>query len=150
MPLISWLLAAKRRYRTAQGERSGTLGNSYQLGSALEERQKLPAKKRASFVVPFCSSFRAGRFILYNYPGFRCASPWAEIFNRFAVGPTGSERSCWSKMPLSNRYQNENIIRVFCYISSQRHTWRDTCNSRHDKKCAGIGKMREETGYRPP
>src|SRR6516164_8424849 len=85
MPLISWLLAAKRRYRTAQGERSGTLGNSYQLGSALKERQKLPANKRASFVVPFCSSFRAGRFILYNYPGFRYASPWAEIFNRFAV-----------------------------------------------------------------
>ena len=39
----------------------------------------------------------------------------AHIFNRFAVGPTGSERSCWSKMPLSNRYQNENIIRVFCH-----------------------------------
>ena len=99
------------------GERSGTLGNSYQLGSALKERQKLPAKKRRLFVVPFCSSFRAGRFILYSYPGFRCASAWAEIFNRFAVGPTGSERSCWSKMPLSNRYQNENIFRVFCHIS---------------------------------
>jgi hypothetical protein len=104
MPLISRLLAAKRRYRTAQGERSGTLGNSYQLGSALKERQKLPAKKRASFVVPFCSSFRTGRFILYNYQGSAALQPWAEIFNRFAVGPTGSERSCWSKMPFSNRY----------------------------------------------
>ena len=49
-------------------EGSGTLGNSYQLGSALKERQELPAKKRASFVVPFCSSFRAGRSILIFYP----------------------------------------------------------------------------------
>ena len=40
-------------------ERSGTLGNSYQLGSALKERQKPPAKKRASFVVPFCKRVRA-------------------------------------------------------------------------------------------
>ena len=86
-------------------ERSGTLGNSYQLGSALKERQKLPAGKRASFVVPFCSSFRAGRFILYNYPGFRCASPWAEIFNRFAVGPTGSEKQVGLKNALAyDRY----------------------------------------------
>ena len=47
------------------GERSGTLGNSYQLGSALKERQKLPAKKRASFVVPFCSSLLLQSWTLY-------------------------------------------------------------------------------------
>jgi hypothetical protein len=43
-------------------ERSGTLGISHQLRSALKERHRLPARKWASVVVPFCSSFRAGRF----------------------------------------------------------------------------------------
>ena len=101
------------------GERSGTLGISYQLGSALKERHRPPVKKRASVVVPFCSSFRARRF-LYSYPGFRCASSdgsWAEFFNRFAVSPTAQERSCWSKSRLADHYKNENEIPVFCSIT---------------------------------
>jgi hypothetical protein len=42
-------------------ERSETLGISYQLRSALKlkERHRLPAKKRASVVVPFCKRVRA-------------------------------------------------------------------------------------------
>ena len=43
-------------------KRSGTLGISYQLRSALKERHRLPARKRAYAIVPFCSSFRAERF----------------------------------------------------------------------------------------
>jgi hypothetical protein len=42
-------------------ERSETLGISYQLRSALKlkERHRLPAKKRASVVVPFCKRVMA-------------------------------------------------------------------------------------------
>jgi hypothetical protein len=53
------------------------------------------------------------RIGLYSYPGFRCASPWADFSNRFAVlSDRAPRRSCWSKSGLTNPYENENKILV--------------------------------------
>jgi len=81
-------------------ERSGTLGISYQLRSALKERQRLPAKKRRLSLSHSPALSELYVFILYSYPGFRCASPWAEFFNRFAVSPTAQSEAVGLKCRL--------------------------------------------------
>ena len=105
-------------------KRSGTLGISYQLRSASEGAAQAPAKKRASAVVPSAALIELDVFVILPRVPLRfirrlpggCRT---KFFNRFAVSPTGPERSCRLQSRLI-KYENENKIPVLCSITGVR------------------------------
>ena len=70
-------------------ERSGILGNSYQLGSALKERQKPPGQQAGVFRCPILQLLQSWTLYFIQLPRVPLRFTLGEIFNRFAVGPTG-------------------------------------------------------------
>src|SRR6516225_3272538 len=71
--------------KAAQGERSGTLGNSYQLGIRSEGAPEAPGQEAGVFRCPILQLLQSWTLYFIQLPSVPLRFTWAEIFNRFAV-----------------------------------------------------------------
>ena len=92
-------------------ERSEALGISYQLRSALKERHR--PRLRSGHLPSSLSAAPSELDVFVLLPRVPLHFIWAEFFNRFAVSPTGLERSCRLQSRLTIKHENENKIPVF-------------------------------------